>query len=137
MAAVSADDVRFGFADLDGEHQVQVRLLLALQQALIEQQDAAAAAEILEQLTAYTNAHFMAEQLLMRLHSYPQYDQHVKEHDQLVEYMQALQRGQEAGDTTLSLQALESLKSGILGHTKGSDYQFGCFLKESTSVTAG
>lgn len=137
MAAVSADEVRFGFADLDGEHQVQIGLLLALQQALIEQRDTAAAADILAQLTAYTNAHFMAEQLLMRLHSYPQYDQHVKEHDQLVEYMQTLQRGQEAGDAALSLQALESLKAGILGHTKGSDYQLGSFLRENGSVTAG
>jgi hemerythrin len=44
------------------------------------EQDAAGVGEILDHLIAYSEAHFMSEELLMRLKSYDDYEDHVEDH---------------------------------------------------------
>jgi hemerythrin len=72
----------------------------------------------------------MAEQLLMRLHAYPHYEEHLAEHDRLVEKMQALQQAQAAGHMDLTLDAADALAEWLLRHTQGSDRKLGSFLLE-------
>lgn len=131
MTAVPlAEDFSVGLPELDGEHSVQMGLLTALRQAVVANQDTSSANTILEQLSAYTNAHFMAEQLLMRLHAYPHYEDHQQEHDRLVEQMQVLQRAQTAGEVELTLEATDALGEWLLRHTQGSDRKLGRYLLE-------
>lgn len=122
------EDIAVGLPELDGEHSVQMGLLTALRQAVVANQDTSSTNTILEQLNAYTNAHFMAEQLLMRLHAYPHYEEHLGEHDRLVEKMQALQQAQAAGEVALTLEAADTLSEWLLRHTQGSDRKLGSFL---------
>jgi hemerythrin-like metal-binding protein len=124
------ENIAVGLSELDGEHSVQMGLLAALRQSVNAHQDAASTNTILEQLNAYTNAHFMAEQLLMRLHAYPHYEEHLAEHDRLVEKMQALQQAQAAGHMDLTLDAADALAEWLLRHTQGSDRKLGSFLLE-------
>ena len=58
----------------DAEHHVQLSLAQTLCEAASTGVDAALAREILDQLVAYSDVHFLSEQLLMRLCSYPDYD---------------------------------------------------------------
>jgi hemerythrin len=51
---------------VDAEHQVQMRLLMALQAAIREQRPAAETSEIRFQLTDFCRTHFLSEELLMR-----------------------------------------------------------------------
>lgn len=75
---------------VDAEHQVQMRLLMALQAAIRDQRPAAETGEIRHQLTDFCRAHFLSEELLMRLHAYPDYDDHVNEHEQMLDALEGL-----------------------------------------------
>jgi len=129
------DSIEAGFAELDAEHKVQVGLVAALCQALAQGQDQAAVDEILDRLVSYTDAHFMAEQLLMRLYNYPHYEAHVQEHDRLVEQVTALQKQYRAGEIDASLTVGDALKDWLLMHIKGSDQALGDYLSRH-GVTA-
>ena len=78
-----------GNREMDEEHGLQLQLLRELLQNL-ESDDVPAARELFERIDHFTNAHFLAEELLMRLHAYPDYEAHLAEHGQFVEELTAL-----------------------------------------------
>lgn len=86
------------------------------------------AGAILDQLVAYTAVHFMAEQLLMRLHGYSGFDAHQQEHDRLIEQVQELQQRFRSGDMTLTLATIDSLEAWLVGHIHGMDQALSAFL---------
>ena len=118
---MSSDKTKEDTAALDAEHQVQTDLVMALHQAVTEQRPASEVSEILDRLTSYTDAHFMAEQLLMRLKSYPYYQAHQQEHDQLIAKVRELEQRYKAGEMQLTLATADSLKDLLLSHTQGAD----------------
>lgn len=84
-------------AAIDREHAIQTGLIDALCQAA-EQGETARAGEILAQLVAYSSAHFLSEELLMRLASYADYEDHVADHIRMMDELNGLLalRGPEA-----------------------------------------
>jgi hemerythrin len=82
---------------------------------------------IVTDLLDYTNHHFGTEEGLFRVHRYPRYLEHRKEHEDLAAKVQQmnfrLQRGNL--DTT---KLLEFLKTWLSDHIMGSDKKFGPFL---------
>lgn len=116
-----------GFEPVAAEHKVQLELLSALQHALA--QEPAQVTAILEQLIAYTNAHFMSEQLLMRLYAYPYYEFHSQDHDRLMEQVQELHGRYRAGDMEALGQAGAVLKDWLLEHIQGLDHGLEDYLR--------
>lgn len=89
MPSAAANDAR----TIDAEHQIQIRLLNELRRALREEQSGN---ELREQLTDYCRAHFLSEELLMRLHAYPGYDDHVADHEQMIDALEGLTTPEQA-----------------------------------------
>ncbi len=131
--SLTTDNGSVGFEALDSEHEVQIELINALRQAVEQGQKGALIDEILDQLIAYTNAHFMSEQLLMRLYAYPFYESHTQEHDHLIEQVQSLQERCRAGDIAMTLQTGSALREWLLDHIKGLDYSLGSYLNKQDS----
>ena len=77
-------------AETDREHEVQLGLLQALCTAARENQDKASLGVILDQLIAYSEAHFTSEELLMRMKSYDDYEDHVDDHNHMLEALQEI-----------------------------------------------
>ena len=97
-------------ADVDREHEVQLGLLRALCVAAGENRAAGEIGEILDHLIAYSEAHFMSEELLMRLKSYDDYEDHVEDHLQMLDTLRGIAASHAAGDTALVAgRAAESL----------------------------
>lgn len=117
---------------LDAEHQVQTGLVSALREAVAGQRPGAEVDEILDRLFSYTEAHFMAEQLLMRLKAYPHYEAHQLEHDQLMDKVRELERRYRAGEVPLTLAAADSLTDLLLNHTQGADSALTEFISKET-----
>lgn len=133
MAAFTSDDNYVsGHEAMDSEHQVQVGLVAALRQALEKGLEKTAIDTILDRLISYTDAHFMAEQLLMRQYAYPLYEGHVQEHDRLVEKVHELQEKYQSGEIQMTLSVAQSLEQWLLGHIKGTDHALGDYLSKQS-----
>ncbi|MGE0040167.1 MAG: bacteriohemerythrin [Vicinamibacterales bacterium] len=111
----------------DGEHRLQIELLDALRQAIDAGRPAGEVAELLDQLVEYSNAHFLAEQLVMRLHAYPLFEAHVQEHDRLIAQGRRLRDAVREGTTSTSLAVIDELRAWLLGHIDGMDRSYAEF----------
>jgi len=85
---------------------------------------------LLQQLEDFTNAHFLAEQLLMRLHAYPGYEAHQQEHDQLMQELEELSQGIRDESSPDPARATEDLERWLLTHIQSEDQALAEYLKQ-------
>lgn len=121
-----------GTEDLEAEHALQYKLLSEAER-LLQSGDRAAAREVIAQLHSYSDAHFASEQVLMRLHSYPGYQSHEREHGELLHALEALLGNLDADDPS---RAAASLRRWLTSHVHHSDQAFFDFMN-APARTAG
>lgn len=116
-------------AETDREHEIQLGLLRALCTAAGENRDAAAVAEILDRLISYSEAHFMSEELLMRLKSYDDYEDHVEDHLQMVDTLRSIAAGHAGGDPALIAGRASEMLDFIGRHIATRDRRFADYVR--------
>jgi hemerythrin-like metal-binding protein len=126
-----ADGLDVGVEAIDSEHRLQIDLLGALESALREGRAQEAAGEILQKLLDYTNVHFLAEDLMMRLYAYPAYGPHALEHGRLAEQLAEASRVFGGGDHAVTLELIAALKHWLVSHIRGMDQPFAAWLKKT------
>lgn len=124
-----------GNREMDEEHALQLRLLRELVQNL-EAGDAAAATEVFDGLTHFTNAHFLAEELLMRLHAYPDYEAHCAAHAGFVAELQGLRGRLEAGADEPFREEADAWARRLLAHIATADHALGEFQRSGGTPAA-
>ena len=112
----------------DGEHQIQLEMLSALCRAVRANTPATELGEILQQLVAYSEAHFMSEELLMRLNSYDDYEDHVSDHVRMLDALDEIAAAQASGKSVLVSDKAESILIFITKHIATRDQRFADFL---------
>ncbi len=122
------DTFQIGTEDMQAEHRSQFGMVDTLCDALRQGRDQSEIDDILEQVIDYTHVHFMAEQLLMRLHEYPDSRAHCLEHARVLEALQALREDVQAGTVTNTLDAIETIRTGLRAHIGESDLALSKFL---------
>lgn len=85
----------------DREHQVQLELLQKLCLGLESGADAATIRQQLSDLIDYSEAHFMSEELLMRMKSYDDYEDHQDDHVHMLEVLRDLAAQPASGQSAL------------------------------------
>ena len=118
-----------GVDEMDREHALELQIVRSIQQALAESERGRVSA-LLQQLEDFTNAHFLAEQLLMRLHAYPGYEAHQEEHDRLMAELAEIRLTLQADDAPDSIQAAENLERWLIAHIQSSDQSLAEYLKQ-------
>lgn len=130
---MSSDRASWGeesVAGVDTEHQVQIGLARALCDALRPAGDLGQVREIFDQLVRYSEVHFMSEQLLMRLCSYPGYEEHVLEHDGMTEMLAAIADRHGAGEQILTLDEAQNMVSSLSRHIADRDQRFTAYYRD-------
>ncbi|MCK7509540.1 MAG: hemerythrin family protein [Desulfobacterales bacterium] len=115
---------------IDREHQLQLHLMQALATALDGDGDVD---EMLAQLADYSRAHFLSEELLMRLYAYPDYDDHVLDHEKMTEWLDAL--AARRGDRDAMQGAVSELMTVFRRHIDGRDRKLHDFMAEFMRAT--
>ncbi|WP_455206949.1 bacteriohemerythrin [Kaarinaea lacus] len=115
-------------SNIDNEHRVQLGMLKALCDAVTEGQPASKIHEILNQLTAYSELHFTSEELLMRMYSYPDYDDHVLDHEAMTERLNQILQRYAAGQDRVALQTANEVRDFLLGHINSRDLALSEYL---------
>jgi len=123
-----------GHREMDEEHALQLGLLRELLESL-EAGDRPAAVEVFERLDAFTKAHFLAEELLMRLHAYPQYEAHAAEHAQFVEGLTSLREQLASGEAAALLDEADAWSRRLLAHVATADHALGAFQRSGAAAS--
>jgi len=87
--------------DTDREHQVQLDLLQKLCLALEAGAPATTIHQVISDLIDYSEAHFMSEELLMRMKSYDDYEDHQENHNHILEVLRDMAAQNISGDGAL------------------------------------
>ena len=109
---------------MDGEHRVQVGLINALCEAIESGKPAEDTDRILDQLVDYCRAHFMSEELLMRLDSYEGFESHVEDHAQMIDALDGMVAARHAGDSPLIPGQARNLLGFLVRHIETKDAQY-------------
>ena len=118
-----------GIAEMDQEHALELQIVRSIQAAL-QAADSEKVNELLQQLEDFTNAHFLAEQLLMRLHAYPDYEAHQEEHDRLMTELKELSQNIQADVSQDPAGDAVKLERWLVDHMSSSDLALAEYLKE-------
>ncbi|NNF97038.1 MAG: hemerythrin family protein [Halobacteria archaeon] len=108
-------------SSISNEHRVQIGLLNALHDAVKDEKPASEIHEVLNQLTAYSELHFMSEELLMRMYAYPDYDDHVHDHESMTEYLSEIMKTFAAGQDSMVLKTASDMRQFLLAHISTRD----------------
>jgi hemerythrin len=123
-----------GVDAMDREHALELQLVRAIQKALATN-DRSQVPELLQQLEDFTNAHFLGEQLLMRMHAYPGFQAHQEEHDHLMNELVHLASSIRKGDPADSARQVEELERWLITHIQSEDQTFAEYLKQQDKLT--
>ena len=113
---------------LDNEHLVQLGLIDAVIEAIRDGEPAASVRGLLGQFVDFTELHFMSEQLMMRQQAYPQYQEHVADHDWLIEQLRVLRDTCTASDEDLAVERMMRVKGRMLAHIRNRDAALHAYL---------
>ena len=112
----------------DEQHKKLIVMINQLHDAMRVGKGADAVGEVLKSLIDYTSTHFAAEERLMKMHSYPEYELHKKEHNLLVMEVLDIQKSMKEGTKPLSMNMMAFLKEWLVKHIQGDDRKYGSYL---------
>jgi hemerythrin len=123
-------DVRYsiGIDEFDGHHRHLILLLNKIYESFMHEAPDIDLARIFNELTDYTQYHFLAEEALMQDCHYPDFDSHKVLHDQFVKRLKELQTNFSRCNQRVSFELLTFLNSWLLSHIQDTDVKFGKFL---------
>jgi len=128
---LQAASLRVAEKVVDAEHDVQMQMLDSLAAAIENRGDFASTKLVLEQFIEFSDLHFLSEQLVMRLHSYPGYEAHMEEHTRLMKKLREIREKVFRDEKILGLELIKELRAWLLAHMASHDMAFGEFLKLS------
>jgi len=111
------------------EHQEQLRLLHALSDAVEHRETSAEVQRRLEELMSFSEAHFMSEELLMRMKNYDDYEDHQDDHVQMLTSMQVMAAAHDAGHTALIPGKVHEVLNYISQHIATRDKRLADYLR--------
>jgi len=112
----------------DDEHKKLIALINQLHDAMLVGKGGQVIGTVLQSLIDYTASHFAAEESMLKLHAYPDYERHKKEHNLLVQQVLDVQKNIKSGKVPLSQEIMKFLKDWLQNHIQVEDKKYGTFL---------
>jgi hemerythrin len=122
-----SNELSVNIALVDQQHMKLIAMLNKTWEATQERQGPDALSPVLAELLDYTNHHFGTEEGLFRVHRYPGYWEHKREHVALTTHTQEMNRRLTKGSLRPT-ELQEFLKTWLNDHIMASDRKFGPFL---------
>ncbi len=89
---------------------------------------------ILKGLIDYTKTHFRNEERLMEKHGYPGYEQHKKEHDDLLQKVDLFYDEFSSGKKAFSIELLTFLDNWVTDHILKTDMKYKPFFEKIAEI---
>ncbi|QAZ68141.1 bacteriohemerythrin [Solidesulfovibrio carbinolicus] len=124
------DSLATHISEVDRQHQVLVRMICDLHEAMRSGKGKHQLEAILEELQNYAVDHFGYEEKLMEQYKYPGYLNHRKEHEAFVDKVIAFGNDFRENRAALTTEVMNFLKNWLVGHIKGTDQKYAPFFIE-------
>ena len=135
MNSIPAPEPAVSLAETESEHALQIQLLHSIERAL-EASDSLRALNLLAQLEDFSDAHFAAEQILMRYHSYPGYQAHEIEQGKLLEELRRIRDRIEEEEGLALLAEARAIRNWLMSHIENADRAFAEFVRGASTSPA-
>ena len=119
---------KLDLSSIDNEHRIQIGLLNALYDAVNNKKPVSEINQILNQLTTYSELHFMSEELLMRMYAYPDYDDHVQDHETMTDHLNQIKHSYTSDQAKMAIETANNMKKFLLAHISSRDQAFSDYL---------
>ncbi len=122
------DEYSVGVKKFDEQHKRIVGYLNELYEAMKEGKGRDVLGEVLNGLLEYTGSHFQAEESLMKLYKYPDFDAHRMKHQKMARHVANLIEKFNSGEISNPIQITNFLKDWLGKHIMQTDMAYGPFL---------
>ena len=117
-----------GIEKFDEDHQKLFALMLEMYKALNRIPGKEEAKAVLIELKDYTETHFGREEVLMKKHDYPAYEEHCAQHEEMKKKINEFQEQFDKEDVAVSKEILRYLENWLIYHIRVTDKQYTEFL---------
>lgn len=117
---------------IDEDHKKLLGMINQLQTAAHYQTDDALIESTLNELIEYTKYHFSREEQLMEKNNYPDYEEHKKQHEQMVNQVTQFINEYRVDKTRTIDNVVMYLKTWLVNHINGSDQKYTPYMKDTT-----
>ena len=123
-----------GIEELDYEHKVLIDDINRLHEELVRHDQKSEIEKCLGDIYARMQAHFALEEHVMKEHKYKFFDEHKREHDELLDnYTEYMLRFLNDTGTSSSIAIEDSLKQWVMNHIVTSDKKMSLMVQEEES----
>ncbi len=116
--------------EIDDDHRKLIDLFNMLSHSVEEGDEPKYIEAVLEELISCTAWHFRHEERLMVKYGYKDYDEHLSEHQKLIESARELQQKLKQEGHQISNQNIEFLENWLTEHILVDDMRLGSFLAQ-------
>ncbi len=127
------DSYLIGIEELDFEHKKLIEDINILHQELAEHGEKSNIERCLGEIFARMQAHFALEEHVMVANNYPSYDEHKREHDNLIEsYTESMLNFMNSSGTDSAYLVENELNRWIVDHILTSDKKMSAIIKDTS-----
>lgn len=109
---------------LDSQHKKLIAIINELHTAMKVARVNEIMQTIFDELIWYTKEHFRTEEQIMLKFNYPGFNEHKEEHERLTEQVLKLQKNYKDGETLITMETMNFLKSWLINHIEGTDKKY-------------
>lgn len=123
------DSYSVGVPKLDSQHKKIIDLINEVYDYLQGRTGLLDLGRILDDLSTYTQNHFADEEHLLRLAKYPEYEEHKKHHDWMMQRTRSIRSEYREKREDLSWELMDFLKKWWLSHIQSNDARYVPYVK--------
>lgn len=124
-------DYSVGVERLDAQHRKLFEYFNELEAAMRKGRGREVIGRVLANLASYTHEHFRQEEDLMRQAAFPDLARHRQVHEAYVARVQELARRQAEGDSSVTVEASQSLADWLSKHILGMDREYAPYMAKA------
>jgi hemerythrin len=124
------EEYSVGNEEIDAQHKGLFEIVNNFIEAYNEGETRKVLLRTLMKLIEYTGYHFASEEALMELNGYPKYEEHVKQHKELINGINEVFEQIKSGDKEVDDKVLKLIKSWLINHVMKADKQYMPYLSD-------
>ncbi|MGB0128675.1 MAG: bacteriohemerythrin [Rhodocyclaceae bacterium] len=122
-----SNELELGIPEIDSQHKELLTIINELWTAIVAKRAADSIDGVLRELESYTRAHFTAEEVLMRVEKFPDFNMHKQQHQAFIDKL-GNTRNLVSKGKPIELDLLHYLTDWLVKHILGSDKEYASFV---------